>query len=453
MKNPASPLNRPTLSWLATILAVSLLLWLFLRLPGAGRRAAQGHRTVVSHVALYDPATGTLEADQDLAWQDGRITAIAGGGSLDASGALSVDGRGLCALPSLADAAVFLSLEGRYPANSVPAEAGQSLRLQGLSGMDGVLDLNANRAFMRKARALESAGLPEARFAGALFSAPGGWRIPGQAPWDSHVVELQEDADLAAPWNRALHFQDQAIFASVDDEGRDDLSIPLPVLAHLGALAHSRGLPFIIETHQADKALQALAAKPDALLGPLFNLEGAPGLAEALRAADCAYIPALSSVLNSFPPAPMDAWLRGFPGAKALDLTALAEAEDPQNAELWAAHWSREGADPAKMLAVVKTFSGAGVRLAFGTGSGLPLVYHGLGAQTEVAQLLRAGLSPQQILLSATLNSHALCGLEGGRLISGGPADVLLVAGDPRADPAAVVHPRRIFLNGIEVKP
>lgn len=452
MKNPASPLNPATLAWLAPVLAVSLLLWLFLRLPGDGRRV-QGPRGVLSHVALYDPATGALEADRDIAWRDGRITDIGPGGSLDASGAQAVDGRGLYALPSLADAAVFLSLEGRYPADSMPAEAGQSLRLQGLSGMDGVLDLNANRAFIRKARALESAGLPAARFAGALFSAPGGWRIPGQAPWDSHVVELQEDADLSAPWNRALRFQDQALFASVDDEGRDDLSIPLPVLAHLGALAHSRGLPFIIETRQAGKALQALAAKPDALLGPLFRLDGAPGLAQALRRADCAYIPALSSVLNSFPPAPMEAWLRGFPGSKALDLSALAEAADPQNAAMWAAHWSRQGADPAKMLAVVKTFSDAGVRLAFGTGSGLPLVYHGLGAQTEVAQLLRAGLSPRQILLAATLGSHALAGLEGGRLVPGAPADVLLVAGDPRKDPAAAVHPFRIFLDGIEVKP
>jgi hypothetical protein len=453
MQTPASPFKPAHLSWLLSSLAAGLLLWLFLRLP-KGDSFPRDHGTLVRHVAVYDPATGTLAEDRDLSWQNGRIVEIAAGGSLPTGASLVVDGRGLCALPALADAAVFLSLDGPYPGDSVPSEARQSLRLQGLSGMGGVLDLNANRAFIDLARLLEgSQARPRARFAGALFTAPGGWRIPGQAPWDSSVVEVQEAADLSAPWDRALRFQDQAIFASVEDEGRDDLSIPLPVLSLLGALAHARGLPFIIETHHALKALQALPAKPDALLGPLFDLDRAPGLAAAMRRADCAYIPALSSVLNAFPPEPLGPWLARFPASQSLGVTALAEAEDPQNAALWTAQWVRQGADPTKMLAVVKTLSDAGVSLVFGTGSGLPLVFQGLGAQTEVEELGRAGLSPRQILFAATVSSHALAGLEGGLLRPGEPADVLLVAGDPLKDASVAVHPQRVFLGGIEVNP
>jgi len=455
MQTPDSSLKPAKISWswLFSALAAGLLCWLFLGQAG-GERFIEGHRTLVRHVAVYDPATGTIAKDRDLSWQDGRITEIADGGSLAPGASLVVDGRGLCALPALADAAVFLSLDGPYPGDSMPVQARASLRLQGLSGMGGVLDLNANRSFIQRARALDtSEALPRARFAGALFTAPGGWRVPGQAPWDSSLVEVQEAADLSAPWNRALRFQDQAIFASVEDEGRDALSIPLPVLRLLGALAHSRGLPFIIETHHALKALQALPAKPDAILGPLFDLDGAPGLAAAMRRGDCAYIPALSSVLNAFPPEPLGVWLRGFPSSAALAVTALAEAEDPQNAALWTAHWIRQGADPAKILAAVKTLSDGGVRLAFGTGSGLPLVFQGLGAQSEVEELGRAGLDPRRILLAATVNSHALAGLEGGLLRSGAPADVLLVAGDPLKDASVAVQPRRVFLGGIEMKP
>ncbi|HTA17364.1 MAG TPA: amidohydrolase family protein, partial [bacterium] len=65
----------------------------------------------------------------------------------------------------------------------------------------------------------------------------------------------------------------------------------------------------------------------------------------------------------------------------------------------------------------------------------------------------RAGLDPRQILFAATVNSHALAGLEGGLLRTGAPADVLLVAGDPLNDASVAVHPRRVFLGGIEMNP
>jgi imidazolonepropionase-like amidohydrolase len=425
------------------------MLWLLLHLP-SGDCFPRGHRTLLRHVALYDPVTGALEADRDLLWEDGLIIRAAPGGSLDPEACTVVDGRGLWAMPALADAAVFLSLEGRYPGTSVPAEAQESLRLQAASGMGGVLDLNASRAFIHAAKALGGT-LPRARFAGALFTAPGGWRILAQTPWDSHVVEVQEEDDLTAAWGRVLRFQDQAIFASVEDEGRDGLSIPLPVLTRLGALAHERGLPFIIQAHHAAKALAALPARPDALMGPFFDLDEAPGLAAAMLGANCAYIPALSSVLNAFPPEPLGAWLRRFPAAKELDPSVLDQAEDPQNSDLWIKHWTRQGVVPSKIRDVLKSLGDAGVRLDFGTASGMALVFHGLGAQTEMAQWRWAGLSPRQILLAATVNSHALAGLPGGRLRRGDPADLLLMDGNPGEDPDLAVHPKRVFLGGLEV--
>jgi imidazolonepropionase-like amidohydrolase len=139
-----------------------------------------------------------------------------------------------------------------------------------------------------------------------------------------------------------------------------------------------------------------------------------------------------------------------FPASRLLGPAILEQAEDPQNSELWVKHWTRQGLQPSKARDVVKSLSDAGVRMVFGTCSGLALVFQGLGAQTEVAQLRWAGLSAQQILLAATVNSHALAGLEGGRLIKGSPADVLLVDGSPLDDPDLAVHPKRIFLGGIE---
>jgi hypothetical protein len=402
-------------------------------------------------VAVYDPVSGTLSKDRDLAWRDGWIEANAPGGSLPPRPDVRVlDGNGLCALPPLCDAAVFLDMEGRYPAEAVPSEAAQSLRRQAEAGVGAVLDLNAPRAFIRSARSL-GYGLPKASFAGALFTAPGGWKIAGQTPWDENLAEIQEEADLLAPWSRALRFEDQAVFASVECESRDSLSIPAPILKRLGELAHSRGLPFIVQANHASKALAALAARPDAILGPLLDLETAPGLAAALRQTHCAYIPALSTVLNAFPPRPLDAWLKGFPSSADLDPQALLEASAPLEASAWQRHWVRSGAAPGRLTAAARSLADAGVPFAFGTGSGQALVFHGLGAQTEIDHLSHAGLSARTILQSACVVSRSLIGLPGDRLRPGDPADVLLVRGNPARDAASAARPWRIFLAGIEV--
>lgn len=448
----SSPLLKPArfAFWAAFALA-GLMLYLFAALPVPGE-PPRGHRTLLRHVGVYDPAAGATVADQDLLWENGRIVAQGPGGSLDGSGAREINGKGAFAVPAFADAACFLSLEGRFPADSVPTSAEASLRLQGLAGVGAVMDLNAHRAFMQAARGLKGK-LPRARFAGALFNGPGGWHLSGQTPWESHVVEVVEVADVAAAWGRALRFRDEAVFASVEHEGRDGLALPLEALVRLGRLAHEQGLPFYIHANHAAKALEALAAKPDALLGPLFSLDDAPGLADAMKQAGTVYVPALSTVLNAYPERPLLPWLKSFPASEALGATLLAGAADSPRSKAWAKHWARQGVEAAKLLAVPRRLAEAGVPLALGTGSGQPMVHHGLGLQTEMAHLLSGGLSPAQILAAATAQSHRLTRQEGGSLGPGERADLLLVNGDPLKDLSTLMRPRLVVLGGLELRP
>lgn len=435
--------SRAPLAISAGLVLAALLLWRSLPVPG---QAPRGYRTMLHEVRLCTPQSSPSAEAMDLLWQDGRILAQGAPGSLDAGEGLRVEGGGRWAAPALADAAVFLSLEGRHPADSVPAGPRQSLERQAAGGVSLLLDLNAHRAFIQDSRGLKGR-LPRAVFAGALFTGPGGWRLSGQTPWNSHVVEILEPADLDAPWGRAVRFGDQAAFASVEHEGRDRLGVPLPALLRLGALARSQGLPFIIHVQNPAKALEALQAKPDALLGPLFSA-GDGSLAEAMRRQGVLYIPALSSVLNSFPPAPMTQWLLGFPAALTLDPDVLAAATDPKRLAARKRHWQRLGADPAQVLAVPQRLHGAGVKLAFGSGSGQPLVFHGLGAATELDHLARAGFNAAQVL-EQSQRSRELLGHGGGRLRRGEDADVLLLQGDPWADPRALASPATVFLDGV----
>jgi hypothetical protein len=209
----------------------------------------------------------------------------------------------------------------------------------------------------------------------------------------------------------------------------------------------------IVATHDARKAQLALSARPDAILGPLFDLAEAPQLGKDLHEAHCAYIPALGSVLNAFPPQDLAAWIRSFPASAGMGPDLLTRAAETSAAAAWAGTWSRQNIEPTAVLKALKGLADAGVAIAFGTASGLPLVFHGSGAQMEVALMAQAGLSPRQIVASATVASRELMGCAAARIEPGGPADLVLVAGDPGRDAGLMVRPRLLFLNGVEVIP
>ncbi len=435
-----TPLLRPSrLAWVLS-LAVSVgAVALMQRLPAPEAPLGQGMLALLD-VSVYDPQTKTLREHQDLVWTDGRISALRPTGKTAPSGATIIPGKGLTALPGLCDAAVFLSLEGRYPQASVPADPAASLRQQLSDGVTSLLDLNAHRTFMAKAREIveqEPGPWPRLRFAGALFAAPGGWRIGGQTPWDSHVAELTEIDDLQASWPVHLRFHDQAVFASVEHEGRQGLAIPLPVLQRLGELAHAQGVPFIIQVQHPAKALAALAAQPDAFLGPLVSDEDVPALALAMKRQGCAYLPALGTVLNGWPGKEID------PGS--------GDPGDPVLKATWEKHLNRQGLDRNAMLKALSELYQAGVPLALGTGSGLPLVRQGSGRFVEMGYWLEAGVPVAEFLRAATLTGHRLLGLEGGLLRPGNRADLMLVEGDPLRDPSRLREVRSVYVGGVAV--
>jgi imidazolonepropionase-like amidohydrolase len=111
----------------------------------------------------------------------------------------------------------------------------------------------------------------------------------------------------------------------------------------------------------------------------------------------------------------------------------------PGAATLPPAVQAKAAAAMAKRSDTFKKALAAGVKIAFGTDSGVSP--HGVNAQ-EFALLVAHGMSAQAALQSATLNAATLLGIDGetGTLEAGKSADVVAVAGDPFADIHATEH-------------
>ncbi|MFN3669244.1 MAG: amidohydrolase family protein [Brevundimonas sp.] len=101
-----------------------------------------------------------------------------------------------------------------------------------------------------------------------------------------------------------------------------------------------------------------------------------------------------------------------------------------------------------KMLDMVRRAHAGGVRIAFGTDSGVSA--HGDNAQ-EFALLVRAGMTPLEAIQSATVGAaaHLRISGEAGRIAPGLPADLIAVSGDPLADVTELERVRFVMRGGM----
>ncbi len=101
-----------------------------------------------------------------------------------------------------------------------------------------------------------------------------------------------------------------------------------------------------------------------------------------------------------------------------------------------------------RMLAMAGRAHDGGVRIAFGTDSGVSA--HGDNAQ-EFALLVQAGLTPLEAIQAATVGAaeHLRISTEAGRIAPGMPADLIAVAGDPLSDVTELERVTFVMKGGV----
>jgi imidazolonepropionase-like amidohydrolase len=371
---------------------------------------------------VVDHASRSLRPEVSILTVDGRVAYL--GPDADApeppDGVELVDAGGTTAVAGMVDAHSHLTLPGGAhwidrgldPTPRLRAAAEDNARLLRQAGVRWARDVGAP---LRDGRAVSLTvrdgwrgrpGYPYVR-------AAGGWLARSGALPPRLAVEVDDGDGLLAAALGQLDDGADLVKLYLDGPDREVAPFSADEVGRTVAAVHGRGATVTAHSTLLPGARVGVAAGVDALEHG-FQLDA--DLARAMAAGGVALVATLA-VLESWRSFGATTRLPRFHSAAGR--AALAERRDAAHASVRLAH-------------------AAGVLIAAGTDFGGGSLRANQLAW-EVGSLVAAGLDPYDALAAATVNGGRLLREpDAGVLRQGGPADLVLVHGDPLSDPAAL---------------
>ncbi len=423
----------------------------------------------ITHARLWT-GEGPARDDMDILLSGDQVVAI--GQGLDIAGAEVIDARGATVVPGLVDSHVHLSMNpgGAYRPPEVAA-LGEHLRAYLACGVTTILDPAVSAGASEAIR--EQAVGPQYLHLGTPFSPEGGYPavlFDGAFPMVDTIAEAEAQLDLVhaqgaigvkmtaergflgPTWPM---FSPEVATAIRDGAARRDL----PVYVHAMSPAEQR---VAIEDYGArvtvhpletpNRRVAALAAERGVFemttLSVLDMMDNAwdgsrlddPFLDARVPAAELATARSLD-VSRQFRTRFAQVVLPGLPSFLATSGAARSIATS---------HLRRTGR-------ALRQLHEAGVALVMGSDAGnwpiIPYLFHGPSSLRELELIVDAGFSPEEALTMATRNAGQMLGRDVGTLHEGGPADLLVVEGNPLDDIRALRQLRHVVRAGVARSP
>jgi imidazolonepropionase-like amidohydrolase len=201
--------------------------------------------------------------------------------------------------------------------------------------------------------------------------------------------------------------------------------------------AHKNGLRVAAHIYDLDDAKAVVRVGVDVIAHGVRDKPVDPEFIDMMKAQSVWYIPTIVLDYTNFVFAEQPSWTREPFFQRALHPAVRAQLNDADYRErtlaLPATAKNRTAVTTNKQN--LKAVHDAGVRVGFGSDSGVGLRIPGVAEHLELALMVEAGLTPMQAITSATSNAAALLKLDDrGVLASGKLADLVILDGDPTAD-------------------
>ena len=393
---------------------------------------------------LADPSNGVVQRDKTLVIRGNQVVEVRDGFVGDASQGKVVDLRQAFVLPGLIDSHVHLTSQQNPNARLEEvtlSDADQAMvgaryaRRTLMAGFTTVADLGAsNQAIFALRNAVRNGDVPGPRIiaAGSSVSIHGGHGdINGYREDVMHLLSSESICSGPEDCMRAVRTQVRA--------GADIIKIT----ATGGVLSNTAAG---LNQQFSDDELSAIVGSAHRMGRQVTaHAHGVDGINAFLRAGGDSiehgtYLDDQSIRLFKS----NGAWL--IPTLLAGDFVARI-ASGPDNFFTPAQTAKALEAGP-KMLDMARRAHEGGVRIAFGTDSGVSA--HGDNAQ-EFALLVRAGLSPLEAIQAATVGAaeHLRIANEAGKIAVGMPADIVAVSGDPLTDVTELERMKFVMKSGV----
>jgi imidazolonepropionase-like amidohydrolase len=423
--------------------------------------AASGRATLFEGARLITGDEAPPIEDSGFVVQDGKFTSVGRHGEVQApEGAARVDLTGKTVMPGIIEAHAHLGYwkDLKPSAEHFTRENLLSdLQRFAYHGVTAVLSMGADRREIAWPLRDELRANP--RPDAAMYLSAGGLSMPNGGPFTPlgeavRVVGNEEDVrkEIQELVPR------KADFIKVWQDSRREL-MPRPLIEFLVAEAHRNNLRVVAHVHALPDFKHLLGAGLDAFAHPTWRQTEVEPVDDELIALFKAH-PNVPIMAGFWTPrheiyGARPYWLDDPLLAETFTQAEIKALEHPQTPANAPQRWAT-GPVPRSM----RRLKAAGLRFALGTdmGGGFSRehdptpAYYGWSSHIEMESMVKAGLTPSEVISAATRNAAQLLGLDQlGTVASGKNADFLVLDANPLDNIANTRRISRVYLRGAEV--
>ena len=400
----------------------------------------------LSNFTLIDGNGGPAAPDSALIATAGRITWVGPSAELKAPAGAAVQNLvGKFIMPGLIDLHTHVSNSDvvmQDPVRFFTREGvTRDLHLYASYGTTTVASLGTDqKPLVYEMRAEQRNGRPNVA---RIFTAGRGFTVKDGFPTNKGNVpgipyEPSTPAEAAAQMEELAAERPDVVKIWVDDRFGDFKKTPIEISKPIIDVAHKHGIKVIAHVFYLDDAKKLAAAGLDAYGHSVRDKAVDDELIQLIKKNGTWVIPTLYREWATFmfeDPAPL---LADPFFARALDSRQQEVLKSPEyhKALTGDKYFPRYPGVLKTAMGNLKRLADAGVRIGYGTDSGVLTRFEGYGEHKELELMVQAGMTPAQVLTAATKSSAEFLGQQDnlGTLEKGKWADLIVLGGDPLAD-------------------